>query len=71
MNQVSAEKRDAIIEISSALLEDMIESRFMSGKWEDDKNLTQWQTWFKVRLDFPSIYANEIQKIIYPGGYVV
>lgn len=58
--------RKALFEVSVELFEDMIESRFLTLNLEE-----QHQTWLKLRVDFPSIYASQIQEFIYPKGYVV
>ena len=69
--QISEPERQAVTEVFAVLLEDMVESRFLAGSQEDRNQLTQQQTWFKVRIDFPSIYVNQMQEIVYPKGYLV
>lgn len=69
--QISEPEKQAVTEVFAVLLEDMIESRFLSGSQEDRNQLTQQQTWFKVRIGFPSIYVNQMQEIVYPKGYLV
>lgn len=71
LQKVSAEEKHVLLEIGANLLEDMLESRFMAEQWGEDQELTQRQTWYKVRIDFPAIYTKQIQEIIYPKVYVV
>lgn len=65
MKKLGDADRKLLLEVSD-LIEDMIESRFLTLRRGE-----QWQTWLKLRIDFPTIYTNQIQEIIYPKGYVV
>ena len=70
-NKVSDTDKKAIFEVAAGMLEDMIESRFLAEEWGEKNEMTQRQVWLKVRLGFPSIYAGQLEEVIYPRGYVV
>lgn len=70
-DQTTDIQRKAMFESVAIMVEDMIESLFLRGNWESGGDLSQHQKWMKVRIDFPSIYVERLQEIIYPKGYFV
>ena len=69
-NASDAEKK-AAVEAFAAVLEDMLEAKFLQEEWKEDGALSQKQTWLKLRLDFPLTYLERLQEMVYPKAYVV
>lgn len=70
-DQTTDTQRKVMFESVAIMVEDMIESLFLREDWELGEDLSQHQKWMKVRFDFPSIYVERLQEIIYPKGYFV
>lgn len=71
IGQTNEMQQKTMFESVAIMVEDMMESCLLQEEWESKEELTQKQKLMRVRFNFPYIYVERLQEIIYPKGYFV
>lgn len=73
-NPPDAKSINIISQISTNLLDDLLELHYMQSRLNDNEissGAKQFRNWMTILVDFPKLYVHQLKNMIYPESYVV